>query len=275
MNHKIRKLLDKKNITGEELGKTYIRTTLQKNITGELFFTDEEIKTLVAKVIDPLEIDKFNAYIECYNWLDRSNLISEKHYEYFFVGLSILYLKLECTEDSEQGFNRLTKITESIKKEDNDYHRLKTFTENILTDISVFSQVETREYLEFMQNARSIVKVSLSNILSYNKAVDLLADFFKIPEILQVFKIKTEKLFTGINMLNDKIVLVRNFLYGSKDEIAKKTRILNDIYPMIDIQDFEPTEAAIKKASKSIKNSILSYNSYEIIKILNSKNNNE
>ena len=40
---------------------------------------------------------------------------------------------------------------------------------------------------------------------------------------------------------------------------------------MIDIQDFEPTENAIQKASKSIKESILCYNPYEIIKILNSE----
>jgi hypothetical protein len=165
----------------------------------------------------------------------------------FFVGLSILYLKLEYTADSEQGLNNLKKMTEGLKK-DNNCQQLKTFTENILTAVSVFSQVETKEHLKFMQNARSIVKVGLSNILSYNKAVDLLADFFKIPEILQVFKIKTEKLFIGIDMLNDKIVLVRNFLYGSEDAIAKKTRILNDIYPVINIPDFEPTEAAIKKS---------------------------
>ena len=271
MNHKIRKLLDKKKITGEELGKAYIINRVQEKISGQVILTDEELKVLSAKVIDSLEINQASAYIECYNWLDRAHLISEKYYEYFFVGLSILYLKLEYTADSEQGFNRLNKMTESIRKEDSDYQRLKTFTENILTAVSVFSQVETREHLKFMQNARSIVKVGLSNILSYNKAVDLLADFFKIPEILQVLKIKTEKLFTGIDMLNDQIVLVSNFLYGSEDEIAKKTRILDDIYPVINIPDFEPTEAAIKKASKSIKDSILSYNSYEIIKILNSK----
>ncbi|MDR2008573.1 MAG: hypothetical protein LBQ34_06350, partial [Alphaproteobacteria bacterium] len=187
MNHKIRKLLDKKKITGKEFGTAYIINRAQEAINGELILTDEELKILSAKVIDSLEINQANAYIECYTWLDRAHLISEKYYEYFFVGLSILYLKLEYTADSEQGFNRLNKMTESIRKEDNDYWQLKTFTENILTAVSVFSQVETKEHLKFMQNARSIVKVGLSNILSYNKAVDLLADFFKIPEILQVF----------------------------------------------------------------------------------------
>jgi hypothetical protein len=273
MNHKIRKLLDKKKVTGEEFGKAYITTRLWDKLTNgkELILTDEELKILSAKVIEPLEINQASAYIECYTWLDRAYLISEKYYEYFFVGLSILYLKLEYTADSEQGLNNLKKMTENIRKEDNDYQLLKTFTENILTTISVFNQVETTEHLKFMQNARSIVKVGLSNILSYNKAVDLFTDFFKIPEISQGFRIKTEKLFTGVDMLNDKIVLVRNFLYGSKQEITKKSRILDDIYPVINISDFEPTEAVIKKASKSTKSSILSYNSYQVMKILNSK----
>jgi hypothetical protein len=122
-----------------------------------------------------------------------------------------------------------------------------------------------------MQNARNIIKAALPNILSYNKAVDLFTNFFKMPEISQVFKIETQMLFTGINMLNDKIVLVRNFLYGSKNEALRKLKVLDDIYPIIDIPSFEPTETAIKKASKLIKDSILSYNPYEIMKILDSE----
>lgn len=270
MNHKIRKLLDKKKITGEELGKAYITTRLWDKLTNgkELILTDEELKILAARITEPSEINQVNAYVNFYTWLDRSHLVAKSHYNHFFVGSSVLYLKLSSTADSEQGLNNLKEMTEGLK-EDNNYQQLKTFTENILFTMSVFNQVEeNKESLEFMENTRNIINATLPNILSYNKAVDLFTNFFKIPEISQAFKIETKRLFTGIDMLNDKIVLVRNFLYGSEKEVLKKCKILDDIYPVINISDFEPTEKAIKKASKSIKESILCYNPYEIMKIL-------
>lgn len=273
MNHKIRKLLDKKKITGEELGKAYITTRLWDKLTNgkELILTDEELKILAARITEPSEINQVNAYVNFHTWLDRSHLVAKSHYNHFFVGSSILYLKLDFTADSEQGLNNLKKMTEGLK-EDNNYQQLKTFTENILFSISVFNQVDKdKESLEFMENARNIIKATLPKILSYNKAVDLFTNFFKIPEISQALKIETKMLFTSIDMLNDKIVLVRNFLHGSKKETIKKLKVLDDIYPIIDIQNFEPTEEAIKKAAKSIKDSILSYNPYEIMKILDSE----
>jgi hypothetical protein len=69
-------------------------------------------------------------------------------------------------------------------------------------------------------------------------------------------------------MLNDKIVLLRDILYGTKEEITQKLKVVDDIYSIVNIKDFEPTEDAIKKALKSIKNSIFSYNPYEVMKIL-------
>ncbi|MBM3467531.1 MAG: hypothetical protein FJX70_06885 [Alphaproteobacteria bacterium] len=268
MNHKIRKLLDKKKLTGEELGKAYIITQLQKKITKEFIFSDEEIKILVAKVVDQSEIDKANAYINFYNWLDRSSFVVKSDYHTFYVGFSRSYIKLYYTMESEQGFNNLKNLVRKLNIKDNNYQQLQAFTENILSIMSVFDQVEDKESLDFMKEGKSMIEEGLSSILSYNKAVDLFADFFKIPEISKVFKVETEKLFTAINMLNDRIVLVRNFLYGSEKEVLKKCKILDYIYPVINIPDFEPPEKNIKRALKSLRNSIFSYTPYRIIKIL-------
>lgn len=269
MNHKIRKLLDKKKLTGEEFGKAYIINRVQEKISHQVILTDEELKILLAKVIELSEINQANAYVTFYTWLEHTYLVTKSHYNNFYVGFSILYLKLSCTIESEQGFNKL-KFMDSIYETKGDYQRLKDFAKNILFNISVFSQVTDKEGLDFMQDARYVVKAGLPCILSYNRAVYLFADFLKIPEVLQVFKIGTEGLFNSINMLNDKIVLLKKFLYGTKEETIKKLKVLDDIYPIINIPDFEPTEAAIKKATKSLKSSILSFNSHEIIKILDS-----
>jgi hypothetical protein len=113
MNYKIRKLLDKKNITGAEFGKAYITTRLWDKLTNgkELILTDEELKILSTKVIEPSEINQVNAYVNFHTWLERAHLVAKSHYNHFFVGLSILYLKLGSTGDSEQGLNNLKKMT--------------------------------------------------------------------------------------------------------------------------------------------------------------------
>jgi hypothetical protein len=229
MNHKIRKLLDKKNITGKEFGIAYIMTRLQNAINGEIILTDQELKVLAGKIIEQSEINQANVYIECYNWLDRAHLVAKSHYNNLYVGLSILYLKLSSTVQSEQGLTDLKKKTADLNNENSDYQQLKTFTEDILLTMSVFDLVEDKEGLEYMQNARNTLTQGLPSVLGYNKSVDLFANFFKIPEIIQVFKIDTNRLFTGIGMLNDKIVLLKNSLYGTKEEITKKLKALDNI----------------------------------------------
>lgn len=273
MNHKIRKLLNKKKLTGEEFGKAYITTRLWDNLTNgkELILADEELKILTAKITVPAEINHANAYVNFHTWLDRAHLVAKSHYNHLYVGLSILYLKLCSTVKSEQGLANLKKMTEGLGNKDNNYQELEIFIQDVLLTMSVFDLAQDKEGLEYMQNARNTFTRGLPSVLSYNKSVDLFTDFFKIPEIAQVFKIETERLFKGIGMLNDKIVLLRDSLCGTKDEMTQKLKIVDDIYSVVNITDFEPTKAAIKKATKSMRDSIFSYNPYEIMKILDSE----
>lgn len=274
MNHKIRKLLDKKKLMAKEFGTAYIITRTRHQINGEIILTDQELKVLSGKITEQSEINQANAYVNFYNWIDRSHLIAKSDYNDFYIGFSILYLQLGYTMKSEQGFNKL-KITDIISEIDQNYQRLKDITESILFYISVFNQIKNKEDLENMRHARNTVKVALPNILTYNKAIDLFTDFFKIPEISQVFKIETDQLFTNISRLNDKIVLLKKFLYGTKEEVAKKLNILDDFYPIINIQDFEPNEDAIKKATDFLNEATLQSSPYEIMKILYPIKNNE
>lgn len=268
MNHKIRKLLDKKKLTAKEVGTAYIITLAQEAINGEFILTDEELKILGDKVIDSFEINRLKAYTHFYSWLERAHLVAKGHYNNFYFGLSTLYHKLDSTVQSEQGLNNLKKMIESLSQENNHYHQFYTFTKNILLAMSIFTFVKDKDGLNYVLEARKSIIRGLPSILSYNKSVDLFTDFFKIPEISQVFKIETERMFEGIGMLNEKIVLLRDILYGTKEEITQKLKVVDDIYSMVNIKDFEPTEGAIKKASKSIKDSIFSYTPYEVMKIL-------
>jgi hypothetical protein len=278
MNYKIRKLLDKKKLTGKEFGKAYIITQLHARNNNELILnepilTNEEMKILAKKVTDQSEIDICNAYIHSYNWLDRSHLIVEKYYQMFYFGFSRLYIKFHSTMESEEQLHNLEKMTASVDKTDDNYQTLRNFTKNNSLNMSIFTQIKDEEVLEAMRKARSMANIGLANILSYNRTVSLFTNFFKIPKILQVFRIETEQLFTAINMLNDRIVLVKKSLYGSRGEITEKLKILDDFYPIINIQDFEPTEKAIKIASSYLKENILEHCPYKTIETLLRRNN--
>ncbi len=267
----VRKLLNKNTLTGVEVGKAYIITRLRDKISNgeEVLLTEEELNILVARVTDQLEMDQLEAYVNFYSWMERAYLIAKGGYHHLYVGLSGLYLKIDSTLKSEQGFNTLKEITGCSNKKDDDYQKLRTFTEHVLFNMSTFDQIKDPEGLEYMRIVRDTVMKRLPELLAYNKSVSLFADFFKIPDILEAFQIDTKRLFVGINILNDKIVLLRNCLYAdSKSESSKKLKILDDIFPIINIKDLEPSKKAVNKAVKSLKSSILNSNSAEIIKIL-------
>lgn len=270
MNCKIRKLLDKKKITGHEFGRAYIITRLRDRLTEgrELILTDEEIKILGTKLIEQSEFDKANAYVEFYSWIDRAYLIARGNYHNLYVGLSGLYFKLGSTVKSEQGFNNLKKLAEGGSKREDSYQQLKALTESILMDMSIFHQVEEPEGSEYMQITRDTVMNGVPSLLTYNKSVCLFADFFKIPEISKAFEINTDRLFAGINLINDKIVLLKTILSGTEDKVRLKLEILDNFCPMINVKELEPSEAAVRKALKSLKSCILNSKPAQIIGIL-------
>jgi len=270
MNHKIRKLLDKKKITGKEFGDAYIITRLRDKLTEgrEIILTDEELTVIALKVTEPSEFSKANAYVNFYSWMDRAYLIARGNYHNLYVGLSGLYFKLDSTVKSERGFNNLQKITEGSNGKDENYQKLKTFTKDILLDMSVFDYVEDPEGLEYMQLVRDTAMRGIPSLLAYNKSVSLFADFFKIPEILKAFEINTERFLAGIDIINEKIELLKTILSGTEDKVKRKLEILEEFYPVIKIKELEPSEVAVRKALKALRSCILSSRSAEIIKIL-------
>ncbi|WP_322777600.1 hypothetical protein, partial [Candidatus Megaera venefica] len=195
----IRKLLNKNNLTGVEVGKAYILTRLHDNLTNgkELILTDEELRTLVAKITEQSEINQAQAYVNFYSWMERAYLIAKGRYHHLYAGLSGLYFKVDSTLKSEQGFNTLKKITGGSNSKDDDYQKLKTFTEHVLFNMSTFYQIEDPEGLEYVRIVRDTVMRRLPELLAYNKSVSLFADFFKISDILENFQIDTKRLLIG------------------------------------------------------------------------------
>lgn len=271
MNQEIRSLLNKKKLTGAEVGRAFIMNCLNQHGSKELIFANDEFSILSSKVIGKSENDQCNAYINLHTWIHRYSTLVQAYYQQLYVGYSTLFFKVNYTLIAEQGLHNLQKLTKNHKVEDSTYQNLKIFTKNILFDFSLFAYWDDNTDIEFTKEGRDQLKKGLVEILSYNKAVDLLADFLKMPEFSQVLKIDTVKLYAAINLLNDRIVLLRSHLFGSPEEVKRKEKFLDKLYPVFDLSDYEPTKEAVKKATTSLKKHILQNDPYQIIKALKRK----
>jgi len=271
MNQEIRNLLNKKKLTGAEVGRAFIMNCLTQHSTKELILTNGEFSVLSSKVIGKSENDQCNAYINLYTWVHHYNALVKAYYQQFYVGYSWLFLRVNYTLITEEGMFDLQELATNQKTEDSNYQNLKKFTENILFDMSLFAYWNDTTDINFTKTGRDQLKIGLVEVLSYNKAVDLLTDFLKMPEFSQVLKIDTAKLYTAINLLNDRVVLLKSHLFGSLEEVKRKVNFLDELYPIFNLSDYEPTRDAVKKATISLKKHILYNDPYQIIKTLKRK----
>lgn len=271
MNQEIRKLLNKKKLTGAEVGRAFIINCLNQHSTKELILADDEFNVLLSKIESKSENNQCNAYINLHTWIHRYSALVQAYYQQLYVGYSWLFFRVNYTLITEQGLGDLQKLATSQKTENSNYQNLKKFTENILFDISLFAYWDDSTDIEFTKEGRDQLKIGLVEVSSYNKSVDLLADFLKMPEFSQVLKIDTVKLYAAINLLNDRIVSLKSHLFGSPEEVKRKEKFLDELYPVFDLSDYEPTKDAVKKATPSLKKHILQNDPYQIIKALKRK----
>ena len=263
----LRKALNKKKLTGFELGRLYISHCLNTHSTKQEIFTEEEFNVLASKVVKS-EMKEAQAYIEFHTWIRRYHAIVESYFQQLYVGYSRLFYRVHPTLTIEDGLNDLDKLTKNKKNKDADYQELKKFTENVLFEASLFVYWDNQDDIDFVKLGLEQVKTGLIEVFSYNKALELFVNFFKIPELSQVLKKDTVNLCEAIEGLNKKITLLKSLLSGSAEQIRKKNQFLDELYPIINLADYEPTPEAIKKAKTSLKMHILENCSWQIIEIL-------
>lgn len=262
-----RKFLKKKKLTAFELGRLYIADCLNTHATNQHVFTEEEANALTSKV-DKIETKEAQAYIEFHTWIHRYHAIVESYFQQLYVGYSRLFYRIHQTLIIEEGLNDLDKLTKNKKNAEPDYQELKKLTKNILFEASLFAYMDSQDDINFVKLGLDQVKIGLIEVFSYNKALELFTNFFKIPELSQILKKDTVNLCRAIEGLNGKVTLLKSLLSGSAKEVKKKNQFLDELYPIINLADYKPTIESIKKAKTSLKMHILENNSLQIIKIL-------
>lgn len=268
--YKVRKLLKKKKVTGAEFGRAFILTRLQEK-THESVLAPQELSTLANKITGDLEEDIANNYLNFYTNIESRRLSAEAYSQQFYVGYSILFSRIHSTLIAEQKLRPLRNLTKDKEITNSDYQELKKFTENALFDLSLFAYWNNKIDQEFIRERVEQVKVGLAELMSFNKVIDLVTNYLQISHFAQM-KIDTEKIYGAVEMLNNKVSLLRGMLFGhTPEENQKKRRFLDEFYPTFDLSDYEPTEESIKKASILLGDYPFQQEMYEIFNILTRK----
>lgn len=263
----INKLLNKNKLTATEVGRAFIKACLKQGLSKELILTDKQLQVLFSKLTDKSEIEIGKAYVNLNTWIHRYNYWIQAYYQQFYVGYSILFFRITYSLNAEQGLVNLQKLTADIKKTP-DCKKLKEFTEQTLSSFSFFVYKDSQVDIEFTKDGVDYIKRGLIEILSYNKALDLISGFLKLPEFATTFKIEVKSLFTAINSLNDKIIKLKKLLTQNGKEFEEKIAFLDQVCPPFDILCYEPTIDAINKAKSSLEENILQNNPSKIIRVL-------
>jgi hypothetical protein len=277
-NHRIviLNLLTKKTITGEEFGKAFIITRLQQHHTEstnkETIFTEATLKTLYSKLANDLEINIAQLYINLYIWISRCHALAQGYYQQFYVGYSRLFFRIVLTINTENNLNMFDSLTANTQTKDLNYLKLKSFTKKVLLSSSLFSQQHNSNDIEFISAGKDLIQTSLIELFSYNKAVDLISIFLELPDFSNFFQINLEDPYAAIELLNNKQKQLKTTLLNSTTSsqlnIARKIHFLAILYPQFNVQDYEPTITAIKKAVSSFKEYIFHSNPPQLIEIL-------
>lgn len=264
----VRKLLNKNTLTGVEAAKTYIFHCLNNEYKNKTVFTTEELNSLASKVDTVDEQKVCQSFVNLYTWITKHKWVAEAFYQQFYNGYSKLFYRVYTTMDTEIVLGKLEILTKDKEKQNSDYNELKEFTKSAMFEISLFGFQEIQEDVNFIKEGVETRKMSFIEVVGYNKAVELFADFLKMPLFANCLKVETKKLYQAIKILNTKIVTLKKILHGTDEEIKAKKKFLDELYPFFNAQDYEPTPEAIKKAKSLVKKSIMENKPMRIINLL-------
>lgn len=107
--------------------------------------------------------------------------------------------------------------------------------------------------VEEIESGREILLDSYYFVKAFNKALDIIAAYFDVPDIT-VFKLDAEALEDRIEALNNLVPMLYSQIketdYEDKDLQRKKLQVLQDVFPEIDYKALEIPEEDIEEAKK-------------------------
>ena len=128
----------------------------------------------------------------------------------------------------------------------------------LVTLEAFFSDTEDyAENVERLETSRKLLKESYYHVRGYNLALDLIADYFDVPDI-EVFKLDISSLDTKIDALNGLICTLYTTIddidYSDPELKKKKLQVLRDFFRLLTVNQIDIPDKNKEEAKLSLEN---------------------
>jgi len=254
MSINIKELLNKKHITGDELGKVLLLDDIYRINEKIAFVTDREIDILSHRLKNRRESQNFECYRTFLHWIHNNHHIANSNRYFVLSEYGKLLTFLSNTYYAEQLI-----IAKNMNNKLN----------NIIQNLSVFELYnKTYETGDIINIAIKKLKQGSYNVVAFNYAVTLFSEILCLPNLKDAFCVPTnkiEKCFEHLSIIRDNIKLI---LTGTKEERKQKKKLLNILFPTFSLADFKPLDKYILLARNNVSSSLEQHIPNNIIKIL-------
>lgn len=253
----VKTLLNKKRLTGQDLGRieiTNMSLSFKDAIEGKTdpkpFIEISKLQSLI-NALDKKELKMYNNYIEIHDWITVKYNISQTHFQQAQLQLKILWEFLSESLLAEEFFTYAAKI-----KSDNKPPIPDTIEENSLK-VFFKEHKEFENSVDLVTFAREAFFTSYYLLKGYNISLDLIAEEYGIPDIC-VFKRDFTKLQNQINNVNELTKTlsdkIQNDEYINDPENKKlKLEVLKKYLYPVDITSIKPPKDKINEVKILLK----------------------
>ena len=302
----IKELFEKETVSGEDVGKLIIYNDIYtyKNQIGTLC-PDKEYKPLTQKDLDSI-VEKINTIeeaeiLECYvqlqNFIRYAQAVSFAYNQQAQNGFCRLMMYMTQAQHIEHARKMIEMLpiimTESQFMEmeppgaltrlrgvaivaNNFPCRPKCLDAQdnfIEPEIDCFQEMMSFEHcgiiaekIEYFRN--NLLLDGLKYQMAYNKLFELIAERIDIPEFV-VFCTDLEKMKKQIENFNIQRENFANEISEEGSEYLNKLEILNNVFRAIEIEGLEPSEKAVEKVRRRMKDiSVFRKSMNELVSIL-------
>lgn len=110
---------------------------------------------------------------------------------------------------------------------------------------------DTQKRIEIEELQHHLFIPALSYLYAYNALIELIGAVYDIDGI-EVAKFDTSYFESQLDALNNVLYSFYYFVYGDKEEKARKRELIKEVFSPVYIEDYKPTEDAIAQAREEL-----------------------
>lgn len=246
----IKRLMKKRSLTGEEVGKALILDTIETfrsvRDTGKTrpLFSQQDLDQMVEGIRSVDQGEMYNTYVSLLNFIQKSQ------------ALSVSY-----KQEAESGYYRLLLMLERVRASELvlslEDHLDLSRDPGSLVFLSLGGNgldwiAEDPDTQASLKSARRALLTGLRGCFAHNTLFALIAERIDIPDFT-IFQTNCEQMTQDIGRLNETTDWVGDHLPGDRAERAKKRRLLRRFFPSIQMEEMSPSQGAILEVKSQIQ----------------------